>query len=68
MHAHEIEPVILLSTRLKELHVAVTERAEEPLISDIAHAIQSKLGVAFLEKDWLYGNAIRFGCSSVVIQ
>lgn len=67
VHAHEIEPLIFVRTRLEELDVSVTKCAKQPLVSHIAHAIEGKLRAPFLKENRLYGNAVRLGRSSVVV-
>ena len=41
MHTCKIEPLVLVQAGLEELHVAIAERAEETLVANIAHAVQS---------------------------
>ena len=38
--AHEVEPVLLLCSRLIELDLAISKCPEQAFISNIAHAIQ----------------------------
>lgn len=40
VHTHQIEPILLLSARLKEFDLAIPEGAEKALVSDVTHAIQ----------------------------
>ena len=68
MDAHDIEPVGFLHSWLEELDLAIPKCPKEPLVSDIAHAIERKLGLAFLQKHRLDKDVIRFWGSSVVIE
>jgi hypothetical protein len=67
MNAQKIEPITLLCTRLKELDLAVSESPEEPLITDIAHTIQSELRATLLKEYRLDRNFVRLGHASIVI-
>ena len=49
MDTHEVEPVVLLPAGLEEFDFVVTKCPEQSLISNIAHTIQSKFGLAFLQ-------------------
>lgn len=68
MHTRKIEPLVLVQAWLEELHVAIAERAEETLVADIAHAVQSKLGRAFLQKYRLDLNVVGLWRSTVIVQ
>ena len=68
MDAHDIKPVAFLRSRLEELDLAIPKRPKEPLVSDIAHAIECKLSLTFLQKHWLYENVVRLRGPSVVIE
>lgn len=48
MYAHQIEPIQLLHTRLKEFDTTIAERPVQPLIPNIAHTIQSELRLPLL--------------------
>lgn len=65
--AHEVEPILLLRARPIELDLSITKGAKEPLIPNIAHPIQSKLGSTFLQQNGLDKNIVRLWCPSVVI-
>lgn len=39
MHTHEIEPILLLRTRLIEFHFTIPKGPKEALVSHIAHAV-----------------------------
>lgn len=45
---HEIKPITLLGAGLKELDLTISEGPEQALITDIAHAVESKLGATLL--------------------
>lgn len=68
MNAHQIEPVLLLCTRLKKLDLSVSKGSKQAFISNIAHTIQGKLRLALLQQDWLDDNIIRFRGPSVVVE
>ncbi len=48
VNAHDVEPVRFLGSRLEELHLAITESSEQPLVSNIAHSIERELGLSLL--------------------
>ena len=67
MYAHEVEPIILLHSRLEELNLAISECPKESLIPDITHPIECKFGVPFLQQHGLDENIVRFWGSSIVV-
>ena len=67
MNAHQVEPILLLRTRSKELDLPVPERSEKSLISYITHTIQCQLGLPLLQQHRLYDDIVRFWSPSVVI-
>ena len=67
VHGHEIEPVLLLRVWSEEFHFPVAKCPEEPLIPDIAHPVQCKLCVTFLEQDWFDCDVVRLGGSAVIV-
>jgi len=48
VNAHDVEPVRFLGSRLEDLHIAVPESSEQPLISHVAHSIERELGLSLL--------------------
>lgn len=48
VNAHNVEPVRFLGSGLEELHSAVPESSEQPLIPHVAHAIERELGLSLL--------------------
>lgn len=68
MDTHQIKPIFLLRARLKELNLTIPKCPKQTLVPDIAHAVQGKLGAAFLQEYRFYSDVVRFGSSSVVIQ
>ncbi len=64
---HEVEPILLLCTRLVKLNLAVSEGSEQTFVSNVAHAIQSKFGLPLLQQDRLHLDVVGFGSSTVVI-
>ena len=67
MYNHEIEPIALLLTWLKELHVAIAKLTEQPFISNIAQTKHGNLCAAFLEQHRLDFDIVIFGNSSKVV-
>ena len=67
MNAHQIEPVLLLCPRLVELDFTVSESPEQALIPYVAHSIERKLCIAFLQQDRLYLDVVGFRGPSVVV-
>ena len=67
MDAHQVEPVVLLCTRLKELNLAISECPKKSLVSDVAHAVQCKLSLALLEKDGLDDDVVGFRGAAIVV-
>jgi len=49
MHTHQVEPVVLLLTRLEELDFAIPKSAEKSFVSHIAHSVQCKLSASLLQ-------------------
>lgn len=48
VNAHDVEPVRFLGSRLKELHLAIPESSEQPLVPNVAHSIERELGLSLL--------------------
>lgn len=67
MDAHQIEPILLLCAWLEEFDLAIAKCPEQTLIPYIAHAVQSELGLSFLQQDRLDHNIVGFRCSTVVV-
>ena len=49
VHAHEVEPLVLLHTRLEELDITVPPGVEQALITNVAETIESEFGAALLK-------------------
>lgn len=67
VYTHEIEPVLLLHARLKEFDFPISESPKQSLVSDVAHAIESKLCVSLLKQNRLNLYIIRFRGSPIVV-
>ena len=67
MDAYDVEPVGLLCSRAEELDLAISERSEEPLVANIAHAVECQFGAPLLQKHGLDLNVIRLVSAAVVV-
>ncbi len=68
VNAHQVEPVHHLGARLKKFHLSVPKGPKKPLVSDIAHAVQSKLGLPLLQQYRLDNYVIGFWGPPVVVE
>lgn len=67
MDTHEIEPIRLLRAWLKELDLAISKTTKQSLVTNIAHAVESKLGATFLKEDGLDEDVVRFRGATVIV-
>ena len=67
VYTHEIEPIVLLHTWLKEFDLAISKSPKQSLIPDITHAVQSKLCISFLEQNRLYLYVVGFWGSPIIV-
>ena len=67
MYAHNVEPFVLLCSRLEEFHIAISPGVKQPFVANITQAIQCELCAAFLEKHWLYRNLVNFWIPAKVV-
>jgi len=64
---HEVEPILLLCTRLVKLNLAVSEGSKQTFISNIAHAVQRKFRMTLLQQNRLYLDVVGFRGPPVII-
>lgn len=49
MNAHQIEPILLLCSRLKKLDLSISKSSKQALISNIAHTVQGEFCFSLLQ-------------------
>ena len=67
MDAHQVEPILLLGPWLVELDFLIPKRSKEPLVSDVAHAVEGKLRLPLLDQHRLHLNVVRLGGAAIVV-
>lgn len=67
MDAHQVEPVLLLSSRLEKLDLSIPESSKQSFIPDITHPIQGKLSLSFLKENRFDHYVIGFRGPSIVV-
>lgn len=48
VNTHQVEPILLLSSRLEELYFTITKCSKQSLIPHITHTVKSQFGLTFL--------------------